>query len=422
MDTTAIHIENLSKRYEIGTSTPAHNRLTEALWEGVRRAIARGAPTARPEPVDTEFWALKDVNIDVAQGEVLGVVGRNGAGKSTLLKILSRVTQPTEGYAELNGHVGALLEVGTGFHPELTGRENISLNGGILGMSRAEIRENFDDIVEFAGIGRFIDTPVKRYSSGMFVRLAFAVAAHLEPQILIIDEVLAVGDVAFQAKCLGKMEDVARGGRTVLFVSHNMGAVKSLCSRAVTLDGGRIVCDSSPDEAIAEYLSRMTGGSSSHAVIEERDDVPVQVLEMAVEDEHGRPGDAVELGRDCTLVARYAIRERRRNVSIALLVSREGVPLLYSYDTDADPLLRGDRPPGEYEIRVPLPTSLFKEGSYELALKVGAGNENLTDDDATIALRIVNHDLDLTHRSYRGDRPGLLYRELSWQTELLSRG
>jgi lipopolysaccharide transport system ATP-binding protein len=387
----------------------------------MRRPFRRGAETARRQPEDNTFWALRNVNIDVAQGEVLGVVGRNGAGKSTLLKILSRVTQPTEGYAELNGNVGALLEVGTGFHPELTGRENISLNGGILGMSRAEIRQNFDAIVEFAGIGRFIDTPVKRYSSGMFVRLAFAVAAHLEPEILIIDEVLAVGDVAFQAKCLGKMEDVARGGRTVLFVSHNMGAVKSLCTRAVTLDGGEVVCDSTPDVAITEYLSRVTGGSSSHAVLEPREDVAVQILEMSVQDEHGKPLESVELGHDSTLVARYAIRERRRDVSIALLLSREGVPLLYSYDTDADPLLRGHRAPGEYEVRIPLPTSMFKEGNYAIALKVGAGNENLTDQDATIALRVVNHELDLTHRSYRGDRPGMLYHELAWRTEVLSR-
>jgi lipopolysaccharide transport system ATP-binding protein len=417
----AIHVEQLSKRYTIGTTGPVHNRLTEAMWDGLTRPFRREPRAARERP-DKEFWALRNVDIDVQRGEVLGVVGRNGAGKSTLLKILSRVTQPTEGFVELNGDVGALLEVGTGFHPELTGRENISLNGGILGMSRADIRENFDAIVEFAGIGKFIDTPVKRYSSGMFVRLAFAVAAHLEPEILIIDEVLAVGDVAFQAKCLGKMEDVARGGRTVLFVSHNMGAVKSLCTRAVTLEAGEVVCDSTPDAAITEYLSLVTGGSASHAVLANRDELAVQILEMGVEDEHAQLADAIELGRPSTLVARYVVRERRADVSIALLVSREGIPLLYSYDTDADPFLRGDRAPGEYEIRVPLPTAMFKEGNYALALKVGAGKENLTDEDATIALRIVNHDLDLTHRSYRGDRPGMLYHELTWNTDVLSRG
>jgi lipopolysaccharide transport system ATP-binding protein len=417
----AIRIDGLSKRYRIGTQIHDHGRLTEVMWDAIKRPFQNGSRD-KPEPErETAFWALRDVSLDVEQGEVLGVVGRNGAGKTTLLKILSRVTEPTRGTAELRGQVSALLEVGTGFHPELTGRENIFLNGGILGMSRAEIRSKYDEIVEFAGIEKFMDTPVKRYSSGMFVRLAFAVAAHLEPEILIIDEVLAVGDVAFQAKCLGKMEAVARGGRTVLFVSHNMGAVKSLCTRAVTLDGGRVVCDSTPDVAITEYLSRMTGGSSSHAVLKPREDVAVQILEMSVQDEHGKSVESVELGRDCALVARYVIRERRRDVSIALLLSREGVPLLYSYDTDADPHLRGDRAAGEYEIRIPLPTSMFKEGNYAIALKVGASKENLTDEDATIALRVVNHELDLTHRSYRGDRPGMLFHELAWQTEVLSR-
>src|SRR3954462_7570107 len=291
MTDVAIRCEALAKQYEIG-EREAYKALRDVITEAVAapfrrlRAAARHSSAPNGSGEKPTIWALKDVSFEIPRGEVVGVIGRNGAGKSTLLKILSRITEPTSGYADVVGRVGSLLEVGTGFHPELTGRENISLNGGILGMSRAEIRQNFDAIVEFAGIGRFIDTPVKRYSSGMFVRLAFAVAAHLEPAILIIDEVLAVGDVAFQAKCLGKMEDVARGGRTVLFVSHNMGAVKSLCTRAVTLDGGQVVCDSTPDIAIAEYLSRVTGGSSSHAVLEPREDVAVQVLEMSVEDEH----------------------------------------------------------------------------------------------------------------------------------------
>ena len=203
---------------------------------------------------ESDFWALKQVSFDIKKGEVVGIIGRNGAGKSTLLKILSRITKPTEGYVRIHGRIGSLLEVGTGFHPELTGRENIYLNGAILGMTKREIGGKFDEIIAFAEIEKFIDTPVKFYSSGMYVRLAFAVAAHLEPDILIVDEVLAVGDMEFQKKCLGKMEDVTHQGRTVLFVSHNMGAIKSLCSRAILLDAGRVVCDGGVDLVVDALL------------------------------------------------------------------------------------------------------------------------------------------------------------------------
>ena len=414
-DEPVIRIRNLSKLYQVGTGAHHHGRLTEAAWDALARLVRRNGRNREEERAAAEFWALQDVSLDVAEGEVLGVIGRNGAGKTTLLKVLSRVTEPTRGYAELRGQVGALLEVGTGFHPELTGRENIFLNGGILGMSRREIRARLDEIVDFAGVERFIDTPVKRYSSGMFVRLAFAVAAHLEPDVLIIDEVLAVGDVAFQEKCLGKMQDVARGGRTVLFVSHNMGAVKSLCTRCVTLEQGRVVCDSTPNEAISEYLALMQGGASSRVVLPPRE-AAIQVTEMWVEDRRGDDVDSIPLGEDGTLIVRYVVREPRREVSLAALVMRDGTPLLYSYDTDADPSLRGVRDAGSYIARVPLPTSLFKEGTYAIALKIGAGREDLTDDDAVVVVRVVNLDRDLTHRSYRNDRPGVLYRELEWET------
>jgi lipopolysaccharide transport system ATP-binding protein len=410
MSEPVIRIRDLSKLYRVGTRAHQTGRLTETVSDAIGRVVRRNGRNRSEDRTATEFWALNDISLDVTEGEVLGVIGRNGAGKTTLLKILSRVTEPTRGYAELRGQVGALLEVGTGFHPELTGRENIFLNGGILGMSRVEIRTRFDEIVDFAGVERFIDTPVKRYSSGMFVRLAFAVAAHLEPDVLIIDEVLAVGDVAFQEKCLGKMQDVAKGGRTVLFVSHNMGAVKSLCTRCVTLEQGRVVCDSTPDEAIAAYLALMQGGASCRVVL------PPRETEMWVEDSGGGDVDSIPLGEDGTLVVHYVLREARREVSLAALVMRDGTPLLYSYDTDADPSLRGLREAGSYVARVPLPTSLFKEGTYAIALKIGAGREDLTDDDAVVVVRVVNHDRDLTHRSYRNDRPGVLYRELEWET------
>lgn len=241
---SAISIEGLSKKYVIGHQAPdSHTTLRESLANGAKRL---GAKLRHPfaisenDPAHEEFWALKDVSFDIRQGERVGIIGRNGAGKSTLLKILSRITVPTAGQLKIRGSVASLLEVGTGFHPELTGRENIFLNGAILGMSKAEIKFKFDEIVAFAEVERFLDTPVKRYSSGMYVRLAFAVAAHLEPDILIVDEVLAVGDARFQKKCLGKMEEAGKGGRTILLVSHNMGVISQLCSTCVWLDKGKI--------------------------------------------------------------------------------------------------------------------------------------------------------------------------------------
>lgn len=253
MPDVVIQTTGLGKMYHIGGDRERYRTLRGSLVKAVKRPIERirhpGAVTHRSEPL----WALRGVDLEIRRGDVLGIIGRNGTGKSTLLKVLSRITQPTEGRVEMRGRVGSLLEVGTGFHSELTGRENIVLNGAILGMSRSEIRRKYDEIVEFSEMERFLDTPVKRYSSGMYVRLAFAVAAHLEPEILLVDEVLAVGDAGFQKKCLGKMEDMAGGGRTVLFVSHNMATILSLCSRAVLLEGGHIVMDAVPTEVVRHY-------------------------------------------------------------------------------------------------------------------------------------------------------------------------
>lgn len=265
MNEIAIRVENLGKRYRIGVREPykaLRDTITDAIYAPFRAVASalngrRSSVTGHPSPVSgptTHIWALKDVSFEIKRGEVVGVIGRNGAGKSTLLKILSRITEPTEGYAEINGRVGSLLEVGTGFHPELTGRENIYLNGAILGMKKAEIERKFDEIVAFAEVEKFIDTPVKHYSSGMYLRLAFSVAAHLEPEILLVDEVLAVGDTAFQKKCLGKMGEVAKEGRTVLFVSHNMAAIKSLCGYAILLDEGRVCHQGDVLQTVLSYL------------------------------------------------------------------------------------------------------------------------------------------------------------------------
>jgi lipopolysaccharide transport system ATP-binding protein len=261
-----LHADNLGKHYRLDHTAPRGQHSYRTLRDDlVRLASApiqrwkRGASVSRGE----DFWALKDVSFEIEPGEVVGIIGRNGAGKSTLLKILSRITKPTTGQVRLRGRVGSLLEVGTGFHPELTGRENIYLNGAILGMSRHEITRKFEEIVEFAEVQQFLDTPVKRYSSGMYVRLAFAVAAHLEPEILIVDEVLAVGDMAFQRKCMGRMREVGLGGRTVLFVSHNMPAIESLCDRAMLLEGGRIIRDGEVQDLIREYHRRVMTPLSS---------------------------------------------------------------------------------------------------------------------------------------------------------------
>ena len=305
----AIRVENLSKRYRIGTRpTESYRTLRESIgtavaetWRNVVRLTGRPDGDGGSRNGDAhagEFWALKDVSFEVRPGEVVGIIGRNGAGKSTLLKILSRITEPTLGRAEFMGRMGSLLEVGTGFHPELSGRENVFLNGSILGMSRREIARHFDEIVAFAEIERFIDTPVKRYSSGMYVRLAFAVAAHLQPEILLVDEVLAVGDAGFQKKCLGKMRDVTRQGRTVLFVSHNMGSMKSLCERAIWLQRGQLVRQGDAKAVIDAYLSesalttdRVIELSAGTSRVNRSDELLLRSLEWTTEVplRHGEP-------------------------------------------------------------------------------------------------------------------------------------
>lgn len=296
---TIVQVEGLGKRYLIGHENAKVERYTALRDVVVRQArnlarktldMARGRQIVQGDEVE-EFWALKDVSFEVKRGEVLGIIGRNGAGKSTLLKILSRITEPSEGRVRMKGRVASLLEVGTGFHPELTGRENIFLNGAILGMSRKEIKNRFDEIVAFAEVERFLDTPVKRYSSGMYVRLAFAVAAHLEPEILIVDEVLAVGDAEFQKKCLGKMKDVAKGGRTVLFVSHQLSTLRQLCKRGVLLQCGQVAFQGCIGSALDAYLSRK--GSDHHEAIFPANPKKPIITRVAINTERLRMGDLV---------------------------------------------------------------------------------------------------------------------------------
>jgi lipopolysaccharide transport system ATP-binding protein len=360
MSDAIITVENLGKCYRLQhQQRERYTALRDVITDRVKGLFANRGSATDNQQSEEDFWALKDVSFEVKQGEVVGIIGRNGAGKSTLLKILSRITEPTRGRITLCGRVASLLEVGTGFHPELTGRENIFLNGAILGMTRAEIRAKFDEIVAFAEVEKFLDTPVKRYSSGMYVRLAFAVAAHLEPEILIVDEVLAVGDVLFQKKCLGKMQDVARGnGRTVLFVSHNMGVVQTLCPRSVLLQGGSLTLDGPTNEAVAEHIA-VSANAADH-VVDRRLDASLTLEGLDVEPVRVRSGDSV------------AIRVRLRaeqstclHETCVIIHSDTGQRVaILDLRTQGEPrrLTKGGR--AEYEISLPgLP---LMEGLYEV--------------------------------------------------------
>lgn len=365
----AIEVRGLGKQYRLGLTHT--DLLSERLGNGLRalgRALGRSPASteARRRDPDREdsFWALRDINFDVAPGEVMGIIGRNGAGKSTLLKILSRITAPTTGEIRLNGRVASLLEVGTGFHPELTGRENIYLNGAILGMARQEVSRKFDEIVAFAEVEKFIDTPVKRYSSGMYVRLAFAVAAHLEPEILVVDEVLAVGDLAFQKKCLSKMEDVSGEGRTVLFVSHNMASIKRLCRSAMVLEQGQIRLIADAHEAVTEYYRdqedadpRVQFASSQHRARSE-----FEISSLALVNPAGTPARQVYADEPVTFLLGLAIRRPYSNVRVGVAIYREGVLIS---DMHSEPLdFVGAQT--EQQLSCEIPAHLLLPGFYDI--------------------------------------------------------
>ncbi len=363
MPDLAIQVQNLSKRYRLGAAQARYQTLRESL---IRAARSFGRRDPSPETI---IWALKDVSFEVRQGEAVGIIGRNGAGKSTLLKILSRITKPTSGRALIHGRVGSLLEVGTGFHPELTGRENIYLNGAILGMRRAEIERKFDEIVAFSEIEKFLDTPVKFYSSGMYVRLAFAVAAHLEPEILVVDEVLAVGDAQFQKKCLGKMDEVSKGGRTVLFVSHNMGAVKSLCASAILLDQGQIARIGGVDAVISQYLNSSDGAEYPALSFEDQPALPLQLTRVAVVDEQGLPARMFSYAEPLRLEIGYRVHRPIPQAYIALHIHDSDLnTLLFSRDFEYKPELLDRREAGDYAYTVVIPEKVFAPGLYRISV------------------------------------------------------
>jgi len=370
MTDIAVRVDNLSKQYRIGGPQARYKTLRESLVDTASAPLRRLRRLGQPSPENETIWALKDVTFEVKKGEVVGIIGRNAAGKTTLLRILSRITEPTEGYAEIKGRVGSLLEVGTGFHPELTGRENIYLNGAILGMKRAEIDERFDEIVAFSEIEKFLDTPVKRYSSGMYVRLAFSVAAHLEPEILLVDEVLAVGDAAFQKKCLGKMGDVAEEGRTVLFVSHNMAAVSGLCEQAMWIDDGELV-DIGPTYAVVrEYLrvpTAATGTWTNLSSLDTAGDIRLQAA--AIVTESGTQAGVVGFDEDFAVEILYDIHRRIASWSFVFRITdSSGTAIFTSWDTDSGPGRQKPLDVGAYRAICKVPSRLVRPGVYSVSL------------------------------------------------------
>lgn len=413
--TDVLIAEGVGKRYIIGQLSTAYGSVRDS-WE---RLWSR-----RESATEREFWALRDVSFRLAEGEVLGIIGRNGAGKSTLLKILTRITDPTEGSARVRGRVGALLEVGSGFHPELTGRENIRLNGAILGMTSKEIAARFDEIVAFAEIERFIDTPVKRYSSGMYVRLAFAVAAHLEPDVLVIDEVLAVGDASFQEKCLQKMGDASRGGRTALFVSHNLTAVEALCTRAILIDKGRLVCDGRPSDVIRTYMGEESILDGERTWPEEsapRSEMMV-LRGLRVRRDDGVAAGTVACGSGFSVEFDYDVVEAGYRLGAILIVrTADGTPV-FSSISNTDPDWHAvTRAVGRYRSRCSVPADLLAEGQYALSVIFWFDNYRMClNEQNLIGFRVTGPSRARGDYMWRLD--GVVRPVLQWETSLREAG
>ena len=415
---SAISIQGLGKKYIL-------NHLPQEPYTALRDVMASGAKhwtnklfnrgALKNDPSHEEFWALRDLNFNIQQGDRVGVIGRNGAGKSTLLKILSRITEPTTGRFKIKGRVASLLEVGTGFHPELTGRENIFLNGAILGMSKVEIRTKFDEIVAFAEVEKFLDTPVKRYSSGMYVRLAFAVAAHLEPEILIVDEVLSVGDAQFQKKCLGKMNEVSQQGRTVLFVSHNMAMISNLCQRGIVLDGGRLKYEGPISEAILNYYQSASEKNSSGREHESYNCALLASELLGV-------GQSLELTIHDEFVIRMEYKIKRS-------IAGKCVPNFHFFAPDGSVAFvsNADRveclPPGEYAAECRVPRNLLNEGAYFVGIAIttyydaGSFEVEFFDRNALTFNVIDPMDERSNRYGFGGPIPGMLRPKLAWKID-----
>jgi|WetSurSiteA1Bulk_404760.scaffolds.fasta_scaffold02034_6 lipopolysaccharide transport system ATP-binding protein len=426
MSETVIKVENLGKKYFIKhEQRERYTALRDVMAGGIkkigRKLFSPKTSNLTPKTTKEDFWALKDVSFEIKQGERVGIIGRNGVGKTTLLKLLSRITEPTTGRITLKGRVASLLEVGTGFHPELTGRENIFLNGAILGMSKVEIKKKFDEIVDFAEIEKFLDTPVKRYSSGMYVRLAFAVAAHLEPEILLVDEVLAVGDAQFQKKCLGKMEDIGKEGRTVIFVSHNMGAVVALCPQSILLESGSLMIKGDSDHVINEYLSKGTKLTEKNIVhFNETSKSPVYIKKAAILNDKGEPAHNFYLNNKIFIQIDYVVVRNVVQSFIIIAVSRDGIKIFQSHDTDIDSRFLQLREAGQYRTIFPLPSRLLTAGQYYLTIRAAVGSYGqfgLDDHPDALRFSISSDDEDTTFKGYADYRNTLIISEIEWQTQ-----
>jgi len=417
-----ITVENLGKRYRIGQSRGSY----PTLRESVARAIRSPFKKLRTSNDSSQFvWAVEDVSFEVKSGEVIGVIGRNGAGKSTLLKMLSRVTEPTRGRIKLYGRVGSLLEVGTGFHPELTGRENITLNGVILGMSRKEIRRKFDEIVSFAEVEKFIDTPVKHYSSGMYLRLAFAVAAHLEPEILIVDEVLAVGDARFQRKCLDKMQDVGKQGHTILFVSHNMSAITRLCPKAILLDKGRILCDGPSHQVASVYLNAGLGMTAEREWPDMNTapgDEIVRLRAVRVRTENGEIADTTDIRKPIAIEMEFVVLDGGYELTPNFhFFNEQGVYVFVAGDNDPVWLNR-PRPKGCFVSTACIPGNLLSEGTIIVGAAVTTRDPEIIHffEREAIAFQVIDSVDGSVRSGYAGHIPGVVRPMLKWDTRYTS--
>ena len=414
---TIIRAENLAKRYVLRhEQVPPYATLRDSIANGIKRLGRRSAKRA-----DEDFWALRDVSFDVTQGDRVGIIGRNGAGKSTLLKILSRITEPSAGRVRIRGRVASLLEVGTGFHGELTGRENIFLNGAILGMSRAEILSKFDAIVDFAEIERFLDTPVKRYSSGMYVRLAFAVAAHLEPEILIVDEVLAVGDAQFQSKCLGKMKEIGRGGRTVLFVSHDIQAVRRLCTHGLLLDAGRVVAAGPVKDVTDQYFQRanelVTSSDLARLVAQLPRDPAFELRGIALTQAGRRVVGPVQNGLPLDVTLDYRAKQAVRGMRVFIdLQDDQGSTLFRTFHDDAGHEMPVTQP-GDYVSTATIPANLLAAYPHLLCVKATIHNVRYTMPEEGICIPLQVERTGHYNPAYHvGPVVGRLDLPIAWRT------
>lgn len=436
MSIESIHLDNVCKRFRLGTANE-YGRLTEAIASNAMKWLRRSStpkpnsrndsPTQQME--DGWFWALRDIDLSIPTGDIVGIVGRNGAGKSTLLKILSRIVTPTQGRVGVRGRVGSLLEVGTGFHPELTGRENVFLNGALLGMPRAEIKRRFDEIVAFAEIDSFLDTPVKRYSSGMAVRLAFAVAAHLEPDVLIIDEVLSVGDQAFQRKCLGKASQLGDQGRTILIVSHNLSAVANLCRRAVLMQNGKIVADGTPESIIEQYLSDSQSGGGQRSWGDDESAPSSNEVRLQAISVRGNGVDAptgeVDIDREIVVAVDYKVLSNNAKVSVQIQVKDETGSYVFwsanapSMSLSSDPWFDKPHPCGMYRSECRIPPNFLNDTRYFISVLIGP-EVGVTSVRQESVLSFLVHDTGVMRQEYTGSWHGPVIRpRLDWKTQSL---